>query len=100
MMEGRYKVGMTKRHPSIRAKELSTSYENDLEVCLMVKVSNRREAEKKIFELLDEYMPSDNKEIVDVQCLSILDNIFEYVRQRYPIDGEGIKIRVTRTIKL
>lgn len=75
----RYKVGVTKREPHIRAKELSTSYAEDFVVLYYKKMKDVYRAERKIFQLLSEHRPSDNKEVIDVYDLDIIISTINYV---------------------
>ena len=100
MPKERYKIGMTMREPDVRAKELSTSFSDDLKVLIKKKVSNRYEAEKRIFKILEEHMPSSKKELVDVFEFSVLENVFDYVADLYPLNkDDGIKIKIGRCSK-
>ena len=77
--ENRYKVGMTKRDPVIRAKELSTSYAEDFIVIYSRRFKNAYKAEKKVFDLLKDFMPSDKKEVVDVYDVDMIISVIDYV---------------------
>ena len=77
--ENRYKVGMTKRNPLIRAKELSTSYPEDFFVIYSRRFKNAYKAERKVFDLLKDFMPSDKKEVVDVYDVDMIISVIDYV---------------------
>jgi hypothetical protein len=78
-IDNRYKVGMTKRDPDLRAKELSTSYADDFVVLYFREMKDVRKAERKVFQLLSEHMPKENKEVVDVYDFEIIKSVIDYV---------------------
>lgn len=80
MKEFRYKIGMTKREPELRVKELSISHE-DMFIVYKKQVKNRFKAEKKVFDLLKEYIVEEGKEIVDVYDVDMLKTTFDYVSE-------------------
>jgi hypothetical protein len=80
-VDNRYKVGMTKRDPSIRAKELSTSYADEFIVVYYKRMKDAHKAEKKVFQLLREYMPSAKKEVVDVYDVDMIKSVIDYVAE-------------------
>lgn len=78
-LENRYKVGLTKRDPKIRAKELSTSYADDFIVLYFRKTKDMYKTEKKIFNLLKDNMPNGRKEVVDVFDVNMIKDVIDYV---------------------
>jgi hypothetical protein len=80
-VENRYKVGLTKRDPDVRAKELSTSYADEFVVLYFKKVKDMYKAERKVFSLLKEYMPSEKKEVIDVHDVNMIISVIDYVSE-------------------
>lgn len=80
-VDNRYKVGMTKRDPAIRAKELSTSYADEFIVLYYKKMKDVYKAEKKVFQLLSEHMPNEKKEVVDVYDVEMIKSVIDYVAE-------------------
>lgn len=80
MKEFRYKIGMTKRDPSLRIKELSISHEG-MFLVYKKEVKNRFKAEKKAFDLLKDYIVEDGKELVDIYDVDMIKTTFDYVSE-------------------
>lgn len=80
MKEFRYKIGMTKRNPELRVKELSISHE-DMLIIYYKHVKDRFKAEKKVFYLLKDYIVEEGKELVDIYDYDIIKTTFNYVSE-------------------
>lgn len=80
-IDNRYKVGLTKRDPAIRAKELSTSYADEFVVLYYKKMKDVYKAERKVFQLLSEFMPNEKKEVVDVYDVEMIKSVIDYVAE-------------------
>ena len=80
MKEFRYKIGMTKRNPELRIKELSISHE-DMLIVYCKHVKDRFKAEKKVFYLLKDYIVEEGKELVDICDPDMIKTTFDYVSE-------------------
>lgn len=75
-MKGTYKIGETKRHPEVRAHELSkeTGVLGKYEVEWFIEVSNSKLGEKMLHDRFDTFRIEPKKEFFDMDLRELIDN--------------------------